>query len=269
MGCSPVTPGLGCPSYSPTIPAARGFRGSRVTRVMADPAVSGLGRGHGRPARLVCRKTGGTPVLPELPPRLLPNPTRRARVQGLPRNSECYCRRCSFWLGQGAWASRRRPARVVRRKTDGMPIPPELPPQLLQNHTRPRASFEAFPKPATRQLATRHWWPRRPPHRLPNRRRPATGHRHRPSPRHLPRLTNAPCAHKAKPDPISFSSPGPTPPAPPATAESVVPHPQPAPHTPAARNPDPRQSEAPLAHDHARPQHHSPIVRSVHPRSHP
>jgi hypothetical protein len=47
------------------------------------PAASGLGRGHGRPARLVCRKTGGTPVPPELPPRLLSARTRRARVQRL------------------------------------------------------------------------------------------------------------------------------------------------------------------------------------------
>jgi len=34
--------------------------------------------------RYICRKTGGTPVPPELPPQLLPNHTRRARVQRLP-----------------------------------------------------------------------------------------------------------------------------------------------------------------------------------------
>jgi hypothetical protein len=43
---------LNCrPSYSPTTPAARGFRDSRVTQVTADPAACGSGRGHGRPAR--------------------------------------------------------------------------------------------------------------------------------------------------------------------------------------------------------------------------
>jgi hypothetical protein len=60
---------------------------SPITQVMVDLAVSGSGRGHGRPARLVCRKTGGTPVPPELPPQLLANHTRRARVQRLPGNS--------------------------------------------------------------------------------------------------------------------------------------------------------------------------------------
>ena len=43
---------------------ARGRRDGRVTRVTADSpgeSISGLGRGHGRPARMVFRKTGETP----------------------------------------------------------------------------------------------------------------------------------------------------------------------------------------------------------------
>jgi hypothetical protein len=55
-------------------PPTRGFSGSRVTQVMADAALSGLDRGHGRPARVVRRKTGGTPVPPGLAAPVTPKP---------------------------------------------------------------------------------------------------------------------------------------------------------------------------------------------------
>ncbi len=82
--------------------------------------------------RYICRKTGGTPVPPELPPQLLPNHTRRARVQGLPSNSECdavdVCQ-----VGRGLRT--RRASRAARRGRRALPFDPSQP-QLLPNHTR-------------------------------------------------------------------------------------------------------------------------------------
>jgi hypothetical protein len=76
--------------------------------------------------------TGVPPVPPELPPQLLANHTRRARVQGLPSNSKCdavdVCQ-----VGRGLRT--RRASRAARRGRRALPFDPSQP-QLLPAHTR-------------------------------------------------------------------------------------------------------------------------------------
>ena len=104
---------------------------------------------------------------PTLPPffipQLLPNHTRRARVQGLPSNSS-YGGGASLWFGQGARASRPsrskpigrmpmphpndlgcgRPARVVFRKTGETPVPPGLRPPSYSQTTPANARVQGL-----------------------------------------------------------------------------------------------------------------------------
>jgi hypothetical protein len=79
-----LPPTLGRPGYSPTTPAARGFRDSRVTRRVMRFTFIRWGGASG-PAEYPHRRAGDVAPYPFVAyrPQLLPNHTRRARVQGL------------------------------------------------------------------------------------------------------------------------------------------------------------------------------------------
>ena len=116
-------------------PVGRGLRTRRATMDSAagTPTLQNVAAPSPAPKR-----TGTTP-------QLLPNHTRRARVQGLPSNSS-YGRAANYCFGQGARASRPsrpkpigrmpmrhpndlvhgRSARMVFRKTGETPVPPGL-----------------------------------------------------------------------------------------------------------------------------------------------